>query len=93
MTAQLKAAIDGRKEKGKQIWEEFFTTDAVTNDDWKGPNFELRHLVTRDKICSNNRYHDPSDNCVCSLCAKMCERYHILRCEKRKKTLTEYSKG
>lgn len=99
MTAQLKAAIDERKEKEKEIWEEFFTTDAVTNDDWKGPNFELRHLVTRlavhgfhNKICSNNRYHDPSDNCVCSLCAKMCERYHILRCEKRKKTLTQYSK-
>ncbi|KAJ4442463.1 hypothetical protein ANN_04049 [Periplaneta americana] len=52
MTAQLKAVIDERKEKEK-----------------KGPNFELRHLVTRlavhgfhNKNCSNNRYHDPSDN-------------------------------
>ena len=40
----------------------------------------------------NTVAHKQSVDCECELYGKKCERYHIVNCENRTKTITQYSK-
>ena len=98
-TGEYEALREERNEKEKEIWDDFYCTSAMLDRNWMGPNQELRHVVTRTavhgfhhKICNNDRFHDPSDKCVCKLCGRICLRYHVLTCPNVTKSLTEYSK-
>ena len=58
-------------------------------------NQEQRQVVTRfaihgfhHKLSKNKKFHKPTADCECG----WCERYHIVNCENRIKTITEYSK-
>lgn len=89
-TEAYKQIVKEHQMKKAEIWEEFYITDAMTKEDWKGPNYELRHFVTRyaahgfhHLICKEKRHHDPGDECVCELCGKQCTRYHVEVCGKR----------
>lgn len=89
-TPSWKKALDERKRKREDIWEEFYTTEAMMNRIWTGTNQELRHFVTsmavhgyHHKICTNQSFHVPDDQCECVLCGNICDRYHILSCSNR----------
>lgn len=86
------------EEKRENVWPEFYGTEAMINRTWTAPNFKLRHVVTRlsthgfhHLICRNKNFHDPNIACVCELCNKGCERYHIEQCPKRIKSISEYA--
>jgi Reverse transcriptase (RNA-dependent DNA polymerase) len=78
---------------------DFFTLDAFVNEEWKGPQFKLRHVYTRfachgfhHLVCKNKKYHLKIDaNCVCELCENPCDRYHLKNCPKREKSLVKYA--
>ncbi|KAJ4449846.1 hypothetical protein ANN_01252 [Periplaneta americana] len=36
-----------REEKRTEIWTDFYSTDAMTNRSWTGPNIKLRSVITR----------------------------------------------
>lgn len=91
--------LDELKRKKEEIWEEFYTTDAMTTTEWTDSGYELRHSVTRfaihgfhHKCCQRKTYHVPDTHCVCLWCGQRCERYHISHCEKRTMSLTQLSK-
>ena len=42
--------------------------------------------------CKNKKFHNPTLDCKCELYQNKSERYHIVNCENRTKTITEYSK-
>ncbi|PSN38987.1 hypothetical protein C0J52_11352 [Blattella germanica] len=46
-TEAYKQHVKEHRMKKSEIWEEFYRTDAMTKEDWKGPNYDLRHFVTR----------------------------------------------
>ena len=94
--AYEKAVADHRRKKA-EIQEDFYTTDAMTNDDWKEADYELRHIVTRFavhgfhfKICRTGNFHEPRADCVCSLCENECGKYHVLDCKNRIDSLTKF---
>lgn len=98
-THQYDQALTEMKERKNDIWEEFYSTDAMIFRQWTGANKEYRSAVTRlavhgyhHLLCKNSHFHEPSTDCICSLCNKSCERYHFDRCKKRTKSLMEYSK-
>lgn len=97
-TVNSQHVIEERRKKKEMIWEDFYATDAMLYRDWTQPNRELRHLTTRlathgfhHKICKTTKYHEPSEDCVCSLCELSCDRYHIQVCKNRTKSIKEYS--
>ncbi|KAJ4427755.1 hypothetical protein ANN_25408 [Periplaneta americana] len=55
-------------------------------------NHQIRDPWIPPQDCATTRFHSPEENCVCSLCNDKCDRYHLLKCKDRKKTLSEYSK-
>ena len=86
------------EEKRADVWPEFYGTGAMTDRTWTTSNFELRHVVTRLSIhgfhhllCTNKTHHDPTPACVCELCSKVCERYHIELCTKRLRSIRDYA--
>lgn len=88
-----------RRRKRDEIWEDFFSTDTMVDRNWTGPNQELRSELTRlamhgfhHKMCMKSGYHEHTENCVCSLCGKSCDRYYFTWCSNRTKSLREYSK-
>lgn len=92
-----KKLMEDRESKRKEIWAEFYTTEAMLNRSWTGTNQELRHFVTsmaihgyHHKLCKSKCFHDPGQDCVCDLCDKYCDRYHVLTCEKRSKSIIDY---
>ncbi|PSN52756.1 hypothetical protein C0J52_07474 [Blattella germanica] len=98
-TEEVKEVIRKMKKKQEEIEEDFYTIEAVLKSSWKGVNQELRYVVTRmsahgfqSRVCKNDKYHKPSSECVCVLCGKQSERYHLLNCEKRTRSLTEYAR-
>ena len=98
-TPQAEEHLRRRRQKREEIWPEFFTTEAMLNRKWSGPNQELRSAITRlsihgfhHKLCSKSYYHEPTEDCRCKLCGEECERYHFNICAKRVNTLSEYSK-
>ncbi|KAJ4425318.1 hypothetical protein ANN_29065 [Periplaneta americana] len=71
----------------------------MNTEEWKKPNFELRHVFTRTaahgfhhRICAKRGYHSASEQCICTLCGHSCSQYHILTCQARTETLTFYAK-
>ncbi|PNF13826.1 hypothetical protein B7P43_G12433 [Cryptotermes secundus] len=98
-TKNSEEVIKERKQKREEIWEEFYSTDAMTDRTWTGPNRKLRHTITRlathgfhHKICKNERFHEANDACVCKHCDKKCSRYHITICKNLTTSITEYSR-
>ncbi|PSN45467.1 hypothetical protein C0J52_08649 [Blattella germanica] len=97
---QQKPQLKGdRQRKRREIPEEFYTTDAMTDRSWTGPNNKIRSTITRlavheyqHKFCRRTVFHDPSTECICKLCDKSCARYHFNECSKRTKSLLEYSR-
>ena len=48
----------------KDIWEDLYTTEAMTNRKWTETNYQLRHVINRIaghgfhfKFCSEARFH------------------------------------
>ena len=90
----------GSRIRKREVDIEFYETSAVIDKNWKKANQEQRQAVTRfavhgfqHKLCKNKQIHNPTVDCECGLCEKKkCERYHIVNCESRTKTITEYSK-
>ena len=63
------------KIRQESIPETFYSTTAMTTDEWKMPVQKLRHVVTRlvvngfhHLICKPTGFHEVTDICVCSLC-------------------------
>jgi hypothetical protein len=97
-TDAVNKVITERREKEKEIWCDFYATEAMINRKWTLPNYELRHVATRmavhgfhHKVCQTKGFHLPSENCRCKLCYLECERYHITDCKRRSKSLTAYA--
>lgn len=98
-TTALQVALGRREQKRMDIWWEFYSTDAMTKWDWTQSNYDLRHVITRfachgfhHAVCTNKRFHEPCDSCVCELCGDHCGRYHLQFCRKRTKSLCDYAK-
>ncbi|KAJ4448320.1 hypothetical protein ANN_10335 [Periplaneta americana] len=73
------AHIEDREQKAYAIDPDFFRTPAMNAEDWKGPNFELRHVFTRTaahgfhhRVCDQRGYHQASTQCSCRLCSQHC---------------------
>ena len=82
--------LDELRDKREAIWLDFYSTEAMVNPEWKGPDYELRHIWTRcavhgfhHRVCMTKAYHTPAVECICKLCGKRCDRYHALSCERR----------
>ena len=77
----------------------FFETQAMCSDVWKQPLFKNRHVYTRfavhgfhHLICTDRvNFHEAREGCVCKLCGKDCDQYHMEKCEKRVISITEYA--
>ncbi|KAJ4450689.1 hypothetical protein ANN_02118 [Periplaneta americana] len=90
-------SIRDRKKKEKDL--EFYTTSAMLDDSWTRECRSQRHVTTRlavhgfhHKICVNNKFHEPTEDCKCVLCGQRCRKYHIVTCAKRVKPITDYGK-
>lgn len=97
-TEAYKSLISKLNWKRQEIWPEFFGTGAMIDRTWTGPNFEKRHVFTRlaihgfhHMLCKSKSYHDPVDTCICELCDKKCERYHIEICKNRRISVCDYA--
>jgi hypothetical protein len=82
-TTAYKDAPRELNKKKKGIWEDFYTTEAMTYRKWTETNYQLRHVINRTavdgfhfKFCSEARFLEPCDECRCRLCSAPCERYH-----------------
>ena len=82
------------------ICSEFFETETMINDNWRGPDFPDRHIFARFAchgyhyiFCNNATFHyEPNYDCRCKFCGETCEKYHIQKCTARKLTLREAAK-
>lgn len=97
-TAAYNALLSELETKRLSIESDFYVTDAMTTQDWKRGNYELKHIMTRfavhgfhHKICSNKKYHTPDLHlCICELCKRQCDKYHVMYCEQRVESLTKF---
>jgi hypothetical protein len=99
-TKNAEAHLAERRKKREEIPLDFYSRDAMLNRNWSNANQRLKHVAIKlavhgyhHKICKNMSYHDPSENCMCSLCDQFCDIYHITRCINNHKSLCDYSKG
>ena len=88
-TEAYRKAITQRRQKEMEIESSFFATDAMVNRDWTGSNQSQRYAVIgltvhgfHHKMCTNTKFHLPSEQCVCKICEQACERYHIHKCKR-----------
>ena len=65
-TKAYNALMQELQEKKGDICSEFYAMDAMITDDWKGANYDLRHVICRfvahgfhHKVCSNPAFHQP----------------------------------
>ena len=98
-TAAYNTLLEERRQKRTQIEPDFYSTGAMSDRNWEKTNQEQRHVVTRyavhgfhHKVCKTKTFHKPNEKCICELCNQQCDRYHIEKCAKNTKTLSEYSK-
>jgi hypothetical protein len=75
------------EDKFAEIEHEFFSTEVMRSESWKGGNRKERHLKCRYashgfhyRLCQRKSFHEPDVNCRCDYCGKICERYHFDRC-------------
>ena len=73
--------------KMREVSQEFYQTAAMTDERWKGPLQDLRHLITRlathgfhHELCTRRDFHAASDLCVCRYCDQPCPQYHFDIC-------------
>ncbi|KAJ4444059.1 hypothetical protein ANN_05848 [Periplaneta americana] len=78
-TPAYEAHVRDREEKAADVDQEFLQTPAMNTEEWKKPNFELRHVFTRTaahgfhhRICAKRGYHSASEQCICTLCGHSC---------------------
>ncbi|PSN52491.1 hypothetical protein C0J52_11219 [Blattella germanica] len=83
-TPAYEAAITEHQRKKREIPAVFYATDAMTTEDWKEADYELRHTVTRFavhgfhfRICSRKSFHEPNQT-ACAPCAGKCAK-NIIR--------------
>ena len=86
-TEPYKKVIEKKKQREKEIDEEFYASDAMVNREWTGSNQPQRHRIIglathgyHHKMCKNTKFHQPSDSCECKICDQKCERYHYKQC-------------
>lgn len=98
-STSFKQLIQDLHEKKNSIPEDFYATSAMQDRTWMEANHEIRHMKTRlaihgfhHKVCCNKLFHEPNDECVCVLCLELCDRYHIIKCRNRQKSIVAYSK-
>ena len=96
-TGPYQELLEERSKKRNEIDLEFYGTSAMLNRTWTQAYQEQRHIVTRlaihgchHKICRTQTFHYPSKDCICSLCNQECDRYHLMKCHKRQKSLRDY---
>ena len=96
-TRSYDLTLNELQRKKAVIWLDFYSTGAMTTEDWKQTNYKLRHLVTRmavygfhHKICATKYFHEPGPDCVCELCDTPCARYHVLECKNRGRTFIKF---
>lgn len=75
------------EQKFAEMDPEFFQTGAMKNSEWKGPQRENRHVITRyaahgfhHLMCTLDGHHTPNELCVCKKCNESCDTYHATRC-------------
>ena len=97
-TPAYEAHIRERSEKAEDIDQSFLLTPAMNTDEWKNPNFPLRHVFTRMaahgfhyRICNQKGFHHASNQCLCTLCNQTCGQYHLLNYTARRKSLKFYA--
>ena len=85
------------QEKKNEIWADFYCTDAMIEREWTRSGYELRHVMTRfavhgfhHRICATKTFHEVNEACICELCGKACDRYHVALCKERTLTLTKF---
>lgn len=85
------------RRKRDYISESFYATDAMLNKDWMRAEYDLRHVVTRfaihgfhHRICTRRSYHQACQDCICVLCQKQCDTYHVAHCTKRPDSLVQF---
>ena len=85
------------QEKKNEIWADFYCTDAMIEREWTRSGYELRHVMTRfavhgfhHRICATKNFHEVNKTCICELCGKACDRYHVALCKERTLTLTKF---
>lgn len=61
--------IRERQEKAETIPEEFYRTDAMMTQGWRGPSYKFRFAVHgfQNRIYINNSYREPNTSCRCLL--------------------------
>lgn len=71
------AVRTARKQKKNEIWNYFYSTDALNNCEWMWANYLHRHLLTRLAVngfhpttCVIKLHHVPCDNCTSALCGE-----------------------
>jgi hypothetical protein len=95
----LQELMKSRDRKREEIDPEFYNTTAMLERTWSRECQDQRHVETHlavhgfhHKICRNTKFHKPDKDCVCMLCGQGCDTYHITRCTRRIKSITEHSK-
>ena len=88
VTPNYLAYRDNLEEKLSDVSPDFFTSPAMTQEQWKRSNYKKRHLVCRVsvhgfhyKVCDGPPFHEPADTCVCTFCNGSASSYlHVLSC-------------
>lgn len=95
-TESYKKVVEERRQKRKEITEDFYSTNAMIQRDWTNAGYDTRWLTTglathgyHHRVCATKRYHSASEMCICELCGAQCGRYHILECRQRVKSIRE----
>jgi len=86
-TLEYQSTLQIQEEKFGDIEADFYAVPAMHENGWKGIERPNRHLVTRFAVhgfhhclCTNQAYHEPTEECRCKLCGQRCERYHASKC-------------
>ena len=86
--------------KFSQIEPEIYDTPAMVNQTWKAACYANRHVITRHAchgfhfvLCQTKEYHSVAKpTCVCELCGKSMELYHLFNCDMNQSSLTQVAK-
>jgi hypothetical protein len=98
-TTAFNKFCEGEFMKKLGICNEFYETETMRKEDWKGPYFDDRHVFARFAchgyhylFCKNKSFHyDATHRCSCKFCGEKCAQYHILECNEKKLSLREAS--
>ncbi|PSN36095.1 hypothetical protein C0J52_13092 [Blattella germanica] len=88
-TNAYKELVAENLRKREEIKEDFYSTSAMIDRAWTGPNQRMRNVITRlalhgfhHKLCHRTKFHVILDECVCKFCELKCNKYHVLFCSK-----------